>query len=279
MLARLSSRRAPTGALRWPQWAALVFAIVVSVATSPPVTMTTSSFPSWEISERTVVCLAGMEVRPWFAKSGEVGAGLVLRFDVVDGQPREIAVGRAQLQLSEHDDAGASAKAVVGAEPVSSILVEESRSLYVPFLFDNEDAWNEGLRDATVTIDLRIDDEPAQLEYRAQHRSVPWGERYTRYGHWSEGVSYDYQAWGPDPDAADLERTGPHENREGEYLRRDPALPDEHRVRLDYGRAVRAVFGGLLCAQPVGCECALQGLGAIYSAGVMPAHVWSELVG
>ncbi len=239
MLARASRSRnlSPMGyegSLRWSQWAALGFAVVVSVATSRPLTITTTSFPAWEVAEREVACRAGLEVRPWFAKSGEEGAGLVLRFDVVDGKQRTVGVERAQLHLSPRENAGDAAEFVVDAQPVASITVDDHASIYVPFLFDNEDAWNEGLRDATVIVELRVDDQPAELEYRARHREAPWGEEYLWYGFGSDEVDDRHQTWGPDSEDSSLERTGPHEEREGEYLRRNPDRPDELRVRLDY---------------------------------------------
>lgn len=154
-------------------------ACLATLGTSPP-PPTLPAYPSWEITDRRAECHHDVEIATWFAKSGKEGAGLVVRFDNTTDNPRRIAVNEATMRIRHTDAPHDDASITVDATTLETVEVDDRSSAYVPFVFDNNDAWNQELRAATVDLELTIDDTPTSLTYRAEQRRVPWTETYQR---------------------------------------------------------------------------------------------------
>ncbi|MGM0555575.1 MAG: hypothetical protein ACQEVA_04260 [Myxococcota bacterium] len=236
-VASASNRTA--AAFRWKPWLGLLLAATVTVATSRPATIDVSNFPAWHLSEPGVERVDRVEVRAWFAKTGEEGAGLVLKLDTIDGQEVRVEVDRATLRLEDGP--------TIELRRSPAYSFDDHQSLYLVFEFDNEAAWNDGRRQATLTLDLRVNDVREKLQYAAEFASRSPTSTYTKYRHWkgAEPIRADAVAedsgengtWGPDPDNPGLERTGPSGHCRAEYLRRDPDRPEQIRVRFPYDPA------------------------------------------
>ncbi len=229
------ARTVKTSPIRWQHGLALVLAVVVSVATSPPRTFTVDDFPHWEIDKNFAFCFDDVEIRPWVATSGTTGAGLVLRVDNLRADPIDVAIESAQFNIwinRHHPDN--RTLAIDGASG-DSITVTEHHSFYLPFEFDNHRAWREEMKTGRFIIILNVDGERQRLHLGASHRSTDSSDTY--YMYWarpddSDPYGYDPDTyWGPDGEDERLERSGHHVDRKNEYLRRDPDDPGSTRVR------------------------------------------------
>ena len=158
---------------------AIVAASLVSLGTpAPPKTIT--AFPMWEIADPVIICPQDVEIRSWFAKSGKEGAGLVLRFENLTDGTRTVAVPRAQMFVGESEESDQPAELVVDAKSIPRAGFTRNHSVYLPFAFDNQRAWNRQWRHATVVIEVEIDGEILEVSYQAVQRSAPYYERYDR---------------------------------------------------------------------------------------------------
>ena len=169
--------------LRAPEALALFLAALVSVATSAPTHMATSGFPFWSVVDHQRECRQDITITPWIARSSKEGFGLVLRFDSHRELAREIHVDRATAHLQESLTELHGSIPSVEALPVEPVTVHNPHhhaAVYIPFAFDNQGAWNQGLRRATIYIDLVIDGEPTRLRLLAEHRSAELREEYDR---------------------------------------------------------------------------------------------------
>lgn len=243
--------------LRWPHFTALVCAAAVSIAT-PATPPTVSDFPHWSATNPITHCQHDVEITPWFARSGKDGAGVVLRFRNTTDEPRKVTVKRANFTVFRDQDSPDNTTLYVDAERPEPITVDDVQGIYLPFEFDNETAWNDGLHRGRVQITLRIDDRPARLRILADHRSADWSEQYTHYDTGSLPLLFN-EPWGPyddatsespgdededsdvdatqpdppgEPPARSAERTGYHPDRKEEFLFRLPDDDEPYRVRL-----------------------------------------------
>jgi hypothetical protein len=147
----------------------VLVAALASVATSRP--MQVRNFPTWETTapERDLGCAwATTHV----GKSGKEGFGLVLRVE---------ARRRCDVRV-------VAATADIGGERVTAtelptsgpLTSSEPVFLWIPFPFDNEQAWNDGRRTGSAELVLRIGDRedrwplPLNERYDGPHERAPW---------------------------------------------------------------------------------------------------------
>jgi hypothetical protein len=221
------------------QWLRLItwVTVVVLLACSsmgfhcyPPIRQ--SGFSYWEIADPVVHCVHGLEVRPWVAKSGKDGVGVVVRFDAVDETPRTIDVEMGQLVIWRDRQDGENLTRTAMADDVETTTIDGSGSLYLPFEFDNETAWHEGLRQGSLRINLSVDDRLVRMRLPIVHQQADRWETY-HPPDFEEGRSYRGQVWDLEEDDESTQRTGPHISRENEYLRRDIEGEGPLRVRVE----------------------------------------------
>jgi hypothetical protein len=149
------------------QFALVSFAAFGTIATpAPPV----RNYPHWEIQDVASNNVGVLEFRAWVAKSGKQGMGVMIEATNSTGTARELDVARARLELL-----GAAARidtSVSGRTPAEPTVVEAggSETVYIFFVFPNEAAWNSGLRDADLVVEISVDGQPAQRwRMRAEH--------------------------------------------------------------------------------------------------------------
>lgn len=217
--------------LSWHHWGAVTFAVVVSVATSPPPpTITVPGYPHWEIKTPIVHCHQNTEVRGWFGTSGNDGAGFVLRLDPVHDEPVDVRIDAAHFSVwGEGYRAHDPAIEVRGTIDDDTKTLEGADSIYIPFEFDNEAAWDDKLRRGTVEIALEIDDHTSDMRFDAHHRPTDLTQTY--YGHEKSGARQ--HPWGQAPDEPGVEVSGRHTRRQDEFLRYYPARPNLYWVRFE----------------------------------------------
>ncbi len=164
----------------WREMVALYLVAVVSVATSAPPYVTLSGFPHWTVVEHRKECRQSMEVTHWIPRSGKEGFGLLMRFDDGLGEIRRVEVERAVVHLQESLESLHGSVPTVEARPVEPVEIDGRGAVYIPFLFDNEGAWNEGLRRGTIYVDLRIDGRGERFRFQAEHRSAEFSVQKDR---------------------------------------------------------------------------------------------------
>lgn len=148
LAAYLYLRRPATGSgsagSPWLQRGAVLAAAWASIATSPA---PRPPFVSWQIQGRAVNRAGCGQIAVWIAKSGKTGVGIgIARVDGTGESPScQLALQRATLEVGGHR---IEASAQLPGMPI------ESRDRYLPFLFDNEAAWNAGDRAAVLLLEL-----------------------------------------------------------------------------------------------------------------------------
>lgn len=156
-----------------------------------------SDFPHWKVESRTQVeCVDDVEIMPWFVVSGKQGAGLVLQFrensweqeveqeqeevwEVGQFRQRSVDISSAVIYLRHVDAAEDWVDQIVEGRRTAPVRFEGRGSVYVPFYFDNEDAWNEGLRRGRLEVELYFDHQLIRLSYPITHENARW-VRYSR---------------------------------------------------------------------------------------------------
>jgi hypothetical protein len=127
----------------------LIAGALACIATPAP--RSERNYPAWELSGR----LAGRtspcaELELWVSKSGKQGLGVTLAAKGVSPTPCAIKVSGAQFQVG-----GAWISAEPAPAPVE-VLYGEQAQIYLPFPFDNEAKWNQGVRTGTLLLALNV---------------------------------------------------------------------------------------------------------------------------
>ena len=179
---------------RWRHFAAVVLAGVVSIAT--PAQVRLMNYPHWYLVEPRIECHHQLEITPWFATTGKEGAGMVLRFDAASEETRQVEVRRAIMRLEVvPPDKTEGTFGILEARRAEPVEVDERASVYLPFVFDNERAWNEGKRRAMVEVDLLIDNEPVHLSYAVTQRAEEWSRTYRNPDYRPHGLIVHDHVW------------------------------------------------------------------------------------
>lgn len=197
---------------------------VIIIAAAIGCRQTVPAYPHWELEEPRIDCHDGIEIDAWFARSGKEGAGLVVHLRDTTDRSRTASLERARLLIRPADDPVGEPSLEIESEDVAPVEFEDRDSMYVPFLFNNNRAWNRGLRAGTVDIELFIDDSPTTLTRRANHRDAEWSETYT-------GRLVLHPHADDDPPPSDMSRKDSDGNIR--YLMPGPDDSEGYRVLLD----------------------------------------------
>jgi hypothetical protein len=158
-----SSRAAPTPeavpwTLRALRFGAMALAGVASIATPAP--QRVRNYPFWRIETPGPRAIGCAEVDAWVSKSGKEGFGVTMILDSLS-EPCSFQLRRARFLADgvKHD---------ASTLPPPVTLVGRART-YVPFEFDNEALWNDGVRDGKLELVLAADGAAEELVVLALH--------------------------------------------------------------------------------------------------------------
>jgi hypothetical protein len=158
---------------RWAQGLGVLLAGVASMATEQP---PERGFALWGpdgAGSRAVGCAT---VEAWVSKSAKTGLGLTLGARARGREPAcTVAVEDATLYLSSGQEVRPGAALPRELTIGDGSQAEGGGSIYLPFAFDNNHAWNTGVRSATLRVTLR-----GQGEARVTW-DVPLAQRYEGY--------------------------------------------------------------------------------------------------
>jgi hypothetical protein len=122
---------------------------------------TIRGYPEWTLSNgvQSVGCA---QVEAWVGKSGKQGVGISLALRKATNVPCSVQVAGASI--------------VVGGERVTTklgrrvlALTAEDQYLYLPFVFDNEAAWNENRRAGSFELALETRGVQGRLTMEMRH--------------------------------------------------------------------------------------------------------------
>lgn len=169
---------APASSRRALMCAAVTAAALSSLATSLPLTHyeLARDYPIWRPEQAATAQMGEcMEVSWWVAKSGKQGVGIGLRVLNPCAQTQEMTLDTARFEVTGFGSVEASGT----REPVR-LEAGQATSLYLPFVFDNEQAWNDRNVEATLRIRFNLDgrlialDAPLHYSQRATYRCIPF---------------------------------------------------------------------------------------------------------
>ena len=135
----------------WLRASVLALAALASVATSPP--RYPRNFPAWRVFSEAVRPVGCVQATAWVAKSGKTGLGLGLELSPASGATCTIEVKNAVLVVNP----GPQEQRVGYLNLPQPTVVQGYSALYIPFAFDNEKSWNDGERDARLSLELVVD--------------------------------------------------------------------------------------------------------------------------
>ena len=136
------------------RFAAVAAAALASVATSampPPPYLTTRDYPIWRPAAPAHLELdACGALDAWVAKSGKSGVGVTVRVSHLCERARSAQILEVSLAMD--------GEVVRGEPPATALELEPhaGRHVYVPLPFDNERAWNQGVRRGELTIAVDV---------------------------------------------------------------------------------------------------------------------------
>lgn len=150
----------------WLQRGAVLVAAWASLATSPA---PRPPFVAWQIQGQAVHRAGCGRLTVWIAKSGKAGVGVgVARVDGAgEAASCRLTVERATLEVA--------GRRIEASAPLPGLPLE-ARGAYLPFLFDNEAAWNAGDRAAVLLLEVSASGERAAVRLpllQAWQRSDP----------------------------------------------------------------------------------------------------------
>jgi hypothetical protein len=124
-------------------------------------------YAMWTFVDRIPLQTPCGPVEAWVAKSGKEGLGVTLHLQTA--RPA-CAFSTAHASLSLHDQ-----NIVASATfPAAAEERDGERFIYLPFLFDNNKAWNRGWNQATLDLQLRVE----STDLRWQRKLVQYHEGY-----------------------------------------------------------------------------------------------------
>lgn len=199
-------RSEPCATPRPVQLAAAVLAGFASFATSPAPTIDVRNFPAWQPVAGHELNADGVHLDMWVAKSGKTGVGVLIEFHNRSPVRRRVEVVRAHFHLVGNEaDRAAQVVDVQHLPAALALAPDASEQAYFAFLFENEQAWNEGRRRGYFLFEIRVDEqETIQWKVDAAHLH---DEKYltVRYGDWRPATTLPDAPLSPPPGGPDEE--------------------------------------------------------------------------
>lgn len=163
-LAAVWSYRFPvaTGSAGFGRAAAVSVIALACAATSAP--RYPRNFPTWEIQGDVAVESSCAEAMAWVVKSGKSGIGITVATRALSTAGCTVSIPRAELNL-----AGRPITATAGPASIELASCEVGH-FYLPFAFDNEAAWNRGVRSGDFYIELVMDGDRHSWQLRGEQR-------------------------------------------------------------------------------------------------------------
>jgi hypothetical protein len=147
--------------------AAVAAAAMASLATSampPPPYVTTRDYPIWRPAAPAHLELdACGALDAWVSKSGKSGVGVTVRVSHLCERPRAARVLEVSLVMDGEVAAGELPGEALALTP------HASRHAYVPLPFDNERAWNQGVRRGELVVAVDVGAGRQQLRVPMTH--------------------------------------------------------------------------------------------------------------
>jgi hypothetical protein len=108
-------------------------------------------FAMWRAVEPMTAQVDCADLQVWVCKSGKEGVGLTVALRTLD--PQATTACRVEVVRAALSVLGAS-YAPTHLPPAPELRPGASVFFYLPFPFDNNSAWNDGARHATVTLEI-----------------------------------------------------------------------------------------------------------------------------
>jgi hypothetical protein len=106
----------------------------------------------WQITSDPSVRKVGCaEVDVWSKRSTKTGLGVILHISVPQGSQCSVQLVTARLLLDQTLVPAPSTNRHLLLSPHDELFV------YLPFVFDNNGAWNDGLNEAELSLELDVD--------------------------------------------------------------------------------------------------------------------------
>lgn len=132
-------------------------AIVAAGCITPPAPKPRISFPFWSVREARGTKVGCAQVIAWVSKSGKDGLGVSV----------QVASPEADCPVSIDEASVETSSLSVNASPLPpsrTVAKGEVVRAYLPFLFDNEAAWNRGDLEAKLVLHVTAGGEGRELQ-------------------------------------------------------------------------------------------------------------------
>ncbi len=161
------SRAAPTEPIRRLRVADLCRAAVVAVGAfaslATPAPRYPRNYPTWELTSGQAKVAGCADAMAWVSKSGKSGVGLTV--EIRTRGPCRVRISRAAMILADGSEVEGRVQ-----EPSAKTPSPADRFVYVAFLFDNNRAWNQGIRSGRFDLDLVAEEQTERWSMDAEHR-------------------------------------------------------------------------------------------------------------
>jgi hypothetical protein len=138
---------------------ALAFVAVAAACLATSAPRLVRSYPAWEIQSLGARRLECAIVDIWVSKSGKQGFGVTL--EIMPSGSCRVAVTSARFS------AGGQLQA--SARLPGPLELGQKQHLYLPFAFDNQTLWNDGVHDGELELVLEIGDRRERLVFPMKH--------------------------------------------------------------------------------------------------------------
>jgi hypothetical protein len=127
----------------WISLSGLSATLLATLATVPY----EKKYPAWEFQAGPgLIKLTNIDCQLWVAKSGKTGVGIGIRLTSTGVQEQTLELTDARLIIPGYPVAASKLPERMTIAP------GETRRVYVPFPFDNQHLWNEGIRSAILEL-------------------------------------------------------------------------------------------------------------------------------
>jgi len=142
---------------------AAVVAVGAFASLATPAPRYPRNYPAWELTSGQAKVQGCADAIAWVSKSGKSGVGLTI--EIRTRGPCRVRISRAVLVLADGKEVAGQVK-----EPADAAGGVGDRYLYLPFLFDNNEAWNRGVRQGRFDLTLVVEERSTRWSLDAVHR-------------------------------------------------------------------------------------------------------------